>query len=845
MRFTIGLFVALFISSMVSLTAIAQQTVVTGVVTDASSSDPMPYAQVYIPNTGIGTVTDFNGRYTLKFDVKADSIIASYVGFEKRAKPVVLGKSQTINFQLNEAVFADIVIKGKKDYENPAWEILRGIMDNKKSHDINKLDSYQYESYVRLEGSIDNITEKFRNRKAVQDIIHIIDTITSLNGEDGKPIIPVFLSESISDYYHIKNPKRRKEIIKKTKVDGVGITDGSTISQIVGSTFQPYNFYNNIMTIANKDLVSPLSESWKFFYDYTLENTPIEPIMADGHPVWKISFKPKRTEDLAFTGTMWVTDSTYGYALKRIELTVGKGVNINFIEKLKIQQELVRIDSSDVWMPYRSRILVDVGELNDKWAGMLLKNYVSNRAFVINQPPPLKFFDQDVIIREDAMMDNGENYWQSARHDSLTVEEIQKYRAIEKIKEVPAVKTMVDITEFLINGYQPIGKKLELGTYTYLYANNTIEGHRFRLGLRTTPDFSKKIEFKGYMAYGTEDELFKYDGTLRYIMNRKNWTELGVGTSYDLERVGIFDPDQASSALFNASVRWGRQRAPFYNTMYKFWMGTQLTRNIRQTITLRKRHFSPHSSFAFEYYDPERVADQILKRTYQVSEAVFETRIAYQEKFIQNGNNRISLGTRGRPVFTIRYTYGFDGALESDFSFHKLYASVEQYVRIGGIGRFNYRLSGGWIPSQVPFPLLETHLGNESVFYNSNSFNLMNYFEFVSDRYATVRAIHRFNGFLFNRVPLVRKLKWRSLVTANVLYGTISQENLDLIPEMDTQGRDIERPEGLGEWPYVEVGYGIENIFRFVRVEAIHRLTYLDSPGAERFAVKVSAQFRL
>lgn len=835
-------YLILSVMILVWATQLRAQTKVLGVVTDAATGDPIPYAQVGIPNSGIGTVTDFNGRYQLELSQPADSLVAIVVGYVRKAKPLEGGSEITLHFQLEEELLEIVEVTGDK-YENPAWAILRGVIENKDIHNKNQLEAYQFESYVRLEASIDNITDKFRKRKAVREVIDVIDTIAALSGEDGKPVIPVFLSESISDYYFIKNPKRSKEIIHKNKVDGIGITDGSTVSQLVGSTFQEYNFYNNIMTIANKDFISPLSDSWRLFYDYELKNNPIEPYMADGHPVWEISFTPKRPQDLAFSGTMWVTDSTYGYALKRIEVTVGKEANLNFVEKLKIQQELTPVNH--VWMPNKSRILVDIGEINDQWAGLLLKNYVSNRNFELDQPKPLKFYDQEIEVAETVNMDNTESYWQAHRHDSLSPESLRKYEAISEIKDIPTVRTYVDIAELLINGYQPAGKYLELGTYTHLYANNNIEGHRFRMGMRTTPDFSKRFVFQGYLAYGTLDQLFKYKASFKYLLDRTKWTVFGVSTSFDLERVGIFNADEPLSPLFAASVRFGEQLAPFHSTIHTFWTGTQITRSIRQKLTLRNRRFEPLDQFYFAYYDPERVNDQVRKRNFQVTEAVLETRIAIRETFIQNGNDRISLGTRGRPIITLRYTYGFDGLLDSDFAFHKLYASVEQYVRMGGVGRFYYKIDGGWIPSRVPYPLLETHLGNESYFYNVNSFNMMNFFEFVSDRYTSLSVIHRFDGFLLNRIPLMRKLKWRSLATAKALYGTTSQENLDLIPDFDLAGNQIIKPDKLGNLPFVEVSYGIENIFKFLRIEALHRITYRNRTGIQRFAVKVSAQFRL
>ena len=213
-------------------------------------------------------------------------------------------------------------------------------------------------------------------------------------------------------------------------------------------------------------------------------------------------------------------------------------------------------------------------------------------------------------------------------------------------------------------------------------------------------------------------------------------------------------------------------------------------------------------------------------------------------QYIQNDNERISLGSGNSPEISLRYTHGIKGFLNSDFTVHKFNASLKQSFRMGVLGRTSYQLSGGYIPSTLPYPLLEAHLGNESIFYNENSFNLMNFFEFVSDRYASLSMIHRFEGLIINRVPLLRKLNWRLFVSGKALYGRVSDANLNLTPDVDPFGNPVDGFQALGKDPYLELGYGIENIFRFIRVDFMHRLNYLDA-DATRFGVKLSAQFRL
>jgi hypothetical protein len=802
----------------------------------------MPFVNVYFSGTTIGTTTDFDGNYTLASATPADSLSASYVGYLTKSKPVEKGKAQAINFQLSpNAVALQAVDIVYGEYENPAWEIMRQVVRNKSRNDKRSLDAYEYESYSKIELDVDNISDKFRRKKVVSKILAALDSMQRLAGDDGKPILPIFISETISRNYFVNTPEKKREDIVKTKLTGIALEDGSLTSQIIGSSFQIYNLYENWVNITDKDFISPLADSWRAFYDYELL---AEGEDVDGYACYRISFKPKRPEDLAFTGTMWITDSTHHYALKQIELRLGKEANLNFIEKVQLQQTLEPVPGTDAWLPSKSRILIDIGEVRDDWAGMLAKFYVSNQNFVPNQPKPLTFYEQRITVADDAMQTT-EAYWQEQRHDTLTAAEVHVYQMIDTIRQLPVVKSYVEIADIAFNGYKTVGK-FDFGTYTHLYAFNNIEGNRFRVGVKSNHLFSKHWILGGYLAYGTKDARFKYRAEANYIANRKHWLILGAMRSNDIDQVGIYNDHFSNSALFTASTRFGTLRRPFYHEITQAWATGDIIRGFTQTVRLRTRHFQPiEEGYRFYYEHPEQ-AGRIMD-DFRVSELIFETRIAFKEKFIQYDNERVSLGTSGRPEILLRALFGLN-AFRSDFRYKKFSASLLQDIRLGLFGRLNYQLTGGYVPSAVPYPLLEAHLGNQSFFYNQNSFNLMDFFEFVSDTYGSLRLKHSFEGLLLNRIPLLRKLKWRSFLTANALYGSVRAENLELVPVLDPEGQPTDPYPAFKSLdrnkPYVELGYGVENILRILRVDFIHRLTYLDA-DARRFGVKFSLQFKL
>lgn len=825
--------------------ALAQPTMVSGKVTDAETGEAVPFANVFFKGTTVGTTTDFEGFFKLTTSSPTDSLVAKYVGYASRAKWVEKGKVQTINFQLtSEATLIEGVTVTPKGYVNPAWEILERVMDYKRAYDHRQLAAYQYESYTKLELDVDNISEKFRQKKMIQKILAVIDSAKAAAGNDGKPILPIFISESLSDFYYRDNPQRRRELMRKTKVTGVGVEDGSVVSQVTGSTFQQYNFYQNWLRLANKEFISPIADGWKGFYDYTLKEKNLE---YKGYKCFRIDFAPKRTEDLAFRGSMWITDSTGTqpeFALLQIDVEVGKGANLNFIDKIKIQQEMAEVDSTGAWLPAKTRVLIDIGDIRDDWAGILAKFYVSNQDFVVNQPRDLKFYEEAISVADD-VVEQSNAYWDQHRHDSLSAAEKNVYQMIDTIRNLPVVRSYVEIASILINGYKRVGK-IDFGTYSYLFAQNNIEGSRFRLGASTNYLLSRKVTLHGYGAYGIQDNRWKYGVGFDYILSRKPWTQFGMYRSDDYNQVALSADNfyEINNTLFLAFTKWNNleRRRPYVHKVNRVYFQTDLAKGFTQKITLNNQQVEP--MFKFELL--EDANDVTRQVNFTTSELVLESRISFGETFIQNENSRVSTGVReNSPILTVRYVRGMRGVMGSDFAYNKFQGNITHRLSLGALGYSRYSLTAGAIPSRVPYPLLTVHLGNETFLYNDLSFNLMRFFEFVSDRYVSINYIHRFEGLMFNRLPLIRKLKWRTFVTGNVLWGSLSEANRTFTPALDAQGNPNLGINGLGREPYVEVGYGIENIFRFIRVDFIHRLTYLDNPNAQPFGIKVSAQFRL
>lgn len=811
------------------------QTMVKGKVTDANSGDPIPFVNLIFKGTTVGTTTDFDGNYSLKATIPVDSLVASYMGYTTRTKKVQTGVAQVINFQLEEQVTSlqEIVFVAG---ENPAFEILRNVVKNKADNDKRKLQAYEYDAYTKIEVDVDNMSDKFMQRRIMKKITRVIDSLEQVAGEDGKPVLPIFISESVSKFYYRTNPQLRFENILKSKINGIGLQDGTLVTQFVGSSFQEYNFYQNWLNIVTKEFVSPIADGWRLYYNYDLTDS----LYIGDDFCYRLDFSPKSPQDLAFTGTMWITRKEW--ALKQIDVSVGKQANLNFIEKIRIQQGL-ESTAAGAWIPVKNRVLIDISELSKTSAGMLAKFYTSNKNIVVNKPRDPSFYEREIRMEEDARQYEKEEYWDTLRHEPLSETEKNVYRMIDTLQTIPVVKTYTDIIKIAVNGYYSAGK-INIGPYISLAAINNIEGLRLQPGFKTNYNFSKKWVLGGSIGYGWQDQKIKYSAFVENILSRERWTTMTFSTRSDLGRVGVDDEALADNYLFLAAQRFGTFRRAYYFDENRFNFQRELFRGFTQRAAFRYSTFRP--LFQFGYFKPDNETDTLA--TYENAELILEARFARDEVFVIDDNDRISLGTSKWPEVTLRYTHGFKGIAGSDFDYDKVNLSVKKRIRYGPMGVGYVTLTGEYVFSKLPYPLLSMHLGNQTPFFAHVTYNLMNYGEFISDRFASLHYSHHFEGLLLNRIPLMRKLKWRLVGTSNIIFGGMSSMNKALIAETP----DPDEPMEIGFLsrgkPYVELGYGVENIFRFFRVDFIHRLTYLDGdkePAVRKFGILFSFQFTL
>jgi len=798
----------------------SQSYTISGKVFDSESKEPLPFVPVIIKGTTVGATTDFDGNYSITTTATGDSLVASYVGYIKISRALRRGENQTVNLPmvLQGVNLLEVVVKAG---ENPAHRIIRNVIANKKYNNKRRLDAYQYESYNKVEFDLNRIPKEMRERKIFKPIQFVFDNVDSLNSGE-KPSLPIFITESLSDLYFRSNPDLKKEVIKASKITGI---ENTSITSVMGDMYQNINVYDNNILVFGKDFVSPISDNGFFYYKYYLEDS----LFIGSTRCYQIRFKSKRPNELCFSGNMWIADTTW--AIKRLEMSIPKDANINFINAANVVQEFARIDST--WMLSKDRLVIDFSMYKNQ-VGVYGRKTTSYTDFVINQPKEPKFYEfGDKIIVEDSAMKKTDAFWDQHRHDSLSYREKKIYKMIDTIKTLPVYKTWVDIFTIFVSGYKVVNN-FEIGPYFNLVSYNRVEGLRTRFGGRTSSKFSRWYELQGYVAYGFKDEKFKYSVGFKTFITKKPHRQL-VGMTYksDYEILGQsqngFSQDNIFASLFRTNPLTNLTRV---DQTYA-WYEREWVEGLTSRVTLIGRTITPLIANSYRYY----AADGSIrtKESIRNTEARLNVRFAYKEKFISGDFTRISLGTKF-PVFQFNYSKSLQNAFRGEYNYQKVVLNISDRIRlISLLGYTDYIGEVGKIYGAVPYPLMELHGGNETYIYDYMAYNMMKYYEFASDQYASVGVFHHFEGLLFNKVPLIKKLKWREVVTGKALWGSVNDRNRSTLIFPSTL-------HALGAEPYVELTAGIENIFKVFRVDFLYRATYQNPKASNNIGVKAGFQ---
>lgn len=830
-----------------SIRLFAQSTFVNGVITDAKTGEPLPDVAVFFPGTNVGTTTDNQGRYSIKIDGTPSMVRFSYTGYKTATRKIDAGE-QSISIQMTEEsrVLKEIVVKpGKqpkyRNKNNPAVELIKEVIDHKEENRPGSYDYLAYQEYEKLQFSLSNTPEKMRRNALIRKYKFMstgIDTMTL----EGKAILPLFLQENLSQIYYRKQPgKTKKEIIAEKRITfDESFIDNNGLTAYLKHVYQNIDIYESNITIVTNQFLSPLAEFSPTFYKFYI----IDTTTLNGFPLIQLAFGPRNKADFLFQGSMWVTLDGH-YSVQKLDMKVNKQVNLNWVKALSIQQEFEQSSDKHYHLA-KSKLSADFGITKNGDGGLYGERSVSYREYAILPHIDDSVFRGEAVTHRTAADKKDDSFWQQNRHDTLSSSEQLVYKNIDSLQNTRSFKRIMNTSTFLLAGYTKASPYVEVGPFNTFYSFNPVEGFRGRIGGRTTPKLSKNIYFETYAAYGFKDEKWKYYfGGIYSFTNRSIYefptNKLSANFQRDVKIPGQELQFIQEDNIF-LSLKRGVNDKWLYNDIYNIDYLHEYNNHF--SYRLSYKNWNQKAAGGLHYIND---ATHATVPSLTTSEVGIELRWAPHEEFYQGKLYRIPLPNR-YPVFTLRGIFGVKGLLNGEYNYQNISTHIYKRVYLSQLGFADVVLEGGYIFGKVPFPLLDIHRANQSYSYQLQSYNLMNFLEFVSDHYASVQIDQCFNGFFLNKAPLIKRLKFREYVSAKVLYGGLRDENTPRGKDGDlytlpTDEKGATSTFSLQKEPYIEGSVGLGNILRFFRVDVVRRFTYLDNPNVARTGVRVRFKF--
>ncbi|SIO42878.1 DUF5686 family protein [Chitinophaga niabensis] len=813
----------------ISFLPLSAQFKISGIVKDAHTEELIPFATLQFVGTNTGMVTDAEGHFVFELPViPSDSLLVRVMGYRRTVLFVDKNlKDQTLNFEISRS---DVSLKTYeiKANVNFALVLLRHIIRRKPENNYDRLESYKYEIYNKLELDLKNLnTVKLSRNRFTKPFSFILKNIDSTT--ENQPFLPVFLTESISDYYYQKSPKRTKEVIKGSRTSGI---DNESVTKFLGGMYQNINVYDNYIPVFDKNFVSPIANNGTLFYNYRITDTQY----ISNHRFIKLNFEPRRKGENVFIGEVWVQDSTY--AVQKMSLSVPGDANINFVRKISLVQEYKQFPDSSGWFLAKDKFIVDfwtpspkptktldfIGRKTTSYNNVIVNDTAATNIFTEKRYP------QNIVVTDSANQ-RPDSFWHNNRHDRLSKNEQAIYNMVDTLQKMPLFQKYSNTIRFLATGYKPFGP-LEWGPYFYLFSQNRQEGFRLRLDLGTTPKFNKDLYLNGYLAYGFGDDRFKGKLSALWLLQRHPRMYVYGSFVRDIDNGATYYDEVGTDNIFTLAIRKpnvpqkfmliDEKRAEFFKEYYS---------GFSHHFSIVHKQFIPYAplpSGSFFHSNGEGL-DPLTNM-----EVAVKLRYAFREEFLEGNYYRYSLGSK-YPIVEFKYAMGVKGILKSNYNYHKTSITISDYVKLPPFGSLYYNFFGGKIfGSAMPYPLLEIHPGNEIYYYNKYAFNMMNRFEFISDQYAGFNLEHTLGSGLFNYIPLVRRLKLRQFWTAKGIIGKLSESNKNLNLNAGYPFKTLQ------SHPYVEVGTGVENILKFIRIDFVWRLApkpLPDEPYEKRFGI--------
>lgn len=750
----------------------------------------------------------------------------------------------------DDIMLDEVVVKPKREKysrkNNPAVELMKKVIAHKKNNKLSENDYYQYNKYQKITMSLNDVTPEMLEKGMYKKMPFLKDQI-ELCEETNKFILPISVDETASQKIYRKHPKSEKTIIKGMSSTGVNelFATGDMLSTVLKDVFTDVNIYDNDIRLLQYPFISPISSSdaISFYKFYVMDTT-----FVDKDKCFHLTFVPNNSQDFGFTGHLYVlADSSY--TVKKCTMNLPKKSGVNFVDNMDIIQEFEQLPNGE-WVLKTDDMIVEM-TLMKIMQGFQIRRTTRYSDYAFDELPQQLFKRKGAEIKEaDAMM-RGDDFWNQYRPVPLTQTESSMDMLVKRLEQMPGFKYVIFVLKAFIENFVETGtkehpSKVDIGPVNTMISNNYIDGLRLRMSAQTTANLNPHLFFKGYYAYGFKDHRSKYMGEVEYSFNKKEYlprefpkNSITFSYQYDVmsptDKFLKTDKDNVFVSFKTSTVD---QMSYVRNIALKYENETQF--GLKTTVEVKHSTDEPTGGLAYITNDDQKT----LVPEIQTMEASLAFRYAPGETFVNTKQRRIPVSFDA-PVFTLSHTAGFKGVLGGEYNYNLTEIGLYKRFWFSSWGKIDMFVKGGAQWNKVPFPLLIMPAANLSYILQRETFNLINNMEFLNDRYASLDVSWDLNGKIFNRIPLLKKLKWREAIGFKMLYGHLTDKNnpmkhpgdseLFLFPTRDGRPTSFVMDP---KTPYMECSVGIHNIFKILHIDYVRRLNYLDHPDANKWGVR-------
>ena len=823
-----------------------------GVVTDSLTNDPIPYLSVFYEGKGVGSITDNDGHYKVETRKGWNKLTFSAVGYVTKVVNIIPGVTKNLNVRMrpDDIMLDEVVVKPKREKysrkNNPAVELMKKVIAHKNNNKLSENDYYQYNKYQKITMSLNDVTPEMLEKGMYKKMPFLKDQI-ELCEETNKFILPISVDETASQKIYRKHPKSEKTIIKGMSSTGVNelFATGDMLSTVLKDVFTDVNIYDNDIRLLQYPFISPISSSdaISFYKFYIMDTT-----FVDKDKCFHLTFVPNNSQDFGFTGHLYVlADSSY--TVKKCTMNLPKKSGVNFVDNMDIIQEFEQLPNGE-WVLKTDDMIVEM-TLMKIMQGFQIRRTTRYSDYAFDELPQQLFKRKGAEIKEaDAMM-RGDDFWNQYRPVPLTQTESSMDMLVKRLEQMPGFKYVIFVLKAFIENFVETGtkdnpSKVDIGPVNTMISNNYIDGLRLRMSAQTTANLNPHLFLKGYYAYGFKDHRSKYMGEVEYSFNKKEYlprefpkNSITFSYQYDVmsptDKFLKTDKDNVFVSFKTSTVD---QMSYVRNIALKYENETQF--GLKTTVEVKHSTDEPTGGLAYITNDDQKT----LVPEIQTMEASLDFRYAPGETFVNTKQRRIPVSFDAT-VFTLSHTTGFKGVLGGEYNFNLTEVGLYKRFWFSSWGKIDMFVKGGAQWNKVPFPLLIMPAANLSYILQRETFNLINNMEFLNDRYASLDVSWDLNGKIFNRIPLLKKLKWREAIGFKMLYGHLTDKNnpmkhpgdseLFLFPTRDGRPTSFVMDP---KTPYMECSVGIHNIFKILHIDYVRRLNYLDHPDANKWGVR-------